>query len=92
MPATLPENTLAPRSLASIRDDETLVVQRILFDSVRAHLAALGVHEGQLVRCRLTTLSDLVLETVGGSIATVERSWARFVQVGSAGSPRARCA
>jgi Fe2+ transport system protein FeoA len=69
------------RSMAGARAGETLRVERILFDALRARCAALGVHEGSNVRCRSVTPTRLVLETGGGRTVLFERDWARFIQV-----------
>src|SRR5688572_5098358 len=48
-PATAPLTALRPRSLASIHEGERLVVQRILFDAVRARCDAAGIGEGDVL-------------------------------------------
>ena len=76
------------RSLATVRDGETLVVENILFDSNRARLAAVGITEGDRVRCRVSTPTHVYLETEVGIVVGVERDWATFVQVARAVEPR----
>jgi hypothetical protein len=72
------------RSLAAIREGETRVVERILFDLTRARCAALGIIEGDRVLCRRATHGQLWLETSSGAIVTIDREWATFIQVGDA--------
>lgn len=72
------------RSLAHVRDGETLVVEHILFDANRARLAAAGVVEGDRIRCRTSTSSHVQIETARGALLDVERSWASFVEVSPA--------
>ena len=69
------------RSLDTVRDGETLVVQHILFDANRLRLAAAGVTEGERIRGRASTPSHVQIETTRGALLEVERSWASFVQV-----------
>jgi hypothetical protein len=72
------------RSLASADAGESLHVRRILFGALRALCADLGVHEGDVVRCRAGTPSNILLETAKGRIVALERDWARFIQVSDA--------
>jgi hypothetical protein len=69
------------RSLATMRDGETRVVEHILFDLTRARCAALGIREGDRIRCRLATVSQLYVETDAGRIVTIDRDWGSFIQV-----------
>jgi Fe2+ transport system protein FeoA len=69
------------RSLATVRDDETLVVQHILFDANRVRLAAAGVTEGDRIRARASGPSHVQIETSRGAVLELERSWANFVRV-----------
>jgi hypothetical protein len=39
------------------------------------------VHEGDIVLCRAGTPSHLVFDTSEGRTVTLERDWARFIQV-----------
>ncbi len=72
------------RSLATVRDGETLVVENILFDANRARLAAAGVAEGDRIRCHAATPSYVAIETPLGVVMNVDRAWASFVQVSRA--------
>lgn len=69
------------RTLATVRDGETLVVEDVLFDANRVRLAAAGIQPGARVRCRRATPVEVQLETERGIVITVERTWANFVQV-----------
>ena len=71
------------RSLAATRTGEAVEIQRILFEALRGLCADLGVHEGDVVRCRAGTPSHLLLETPAGRTIALERDWARFIQVSS---------
>lgn len=72
------------RTLATVRDGETLVVEDVLFDANRMRLAAAGILPGDRVRCRRATPGEVQLETERGIVVSVERSWANFVQVSDA--------
>lgn len=60
-------------------------IKRILFEALRELCADLGVREGDLVRCRAETPSQLLLETPAGRTVALARDWARFIQVASPG-------
>lgn len=70
------------RSLAAADAGEAIEIRRILFGALRVHCADLGVHEGEVVRCRACTPSELLLETSVGRVVALERDWARFIQIG----------
>ena len=79
------------RSLAAADTGEAIEIRRILFGALRNLCADLGVHEGEVVRCRACTPSQLLLETPAGRVVALERDWARFIQIAAAGqseSPR----
>lgn len=69
------------RTLATMRDGETLVVRHIFFDDVRARCARAGIAEGDQVRCREATPAEVHIETPRGAVVSVARRWGRFVQV-----------
>ena len=69
------------RSLASIRQGETVVVECILFDIVRSRCETKGIRLGERLRCRDVVPGRLLLETARGALVAVEQQWARFVQV-----------
>ncbi|HWV56546.1 MAG TPA: hypothetical protein VNZ57_03660 [Longimicrobiales bacterium] len=71
----------SPRSLAAVDTGDIVEIRRILFDVLRGLCADLGVREGDVVRCRANTASHLLLETAGGRTVTLERDWARFIQI-----------
>lgn len=69
------------RSLAATRTGEAVLIRRILFGALRSFCTALGLREGDVVRCRAGTPSHLLLETASGRTIPLERDWARFIQV-----------
>ncbi len=73
------------RSLAAADTGEAIEIRRILFGALRNLCADLGVHEGEVVRCRACTPSQLLLETPAGRVVALERDWARFIQIAAAG-------
>ncbi len=73
------------RSLAAADTGEAIEIRRILFGALRNLCADLGVHEGEVVRCRACTPSQLLLETSAGRVVALERDWARFIQVAAPG-------
>src|SRR5437763_985639 len=70
-------------SLAATSAGESVQIRRILFGALRALCADLGVREGDIVLCRAGTSSHLLLDTPEGRTVTLERDWARFIQVAS---------
>ncbi len=78
------------RSLAAADTGEAIEIRRILFGALRNLCADLGVHEGEVVRCRACTPSQLLLETPAGRVVALERDWARFIQIAAAGQARVR--
>ena len=82
--ATVAPNVAFEHSLAATRSGDRVRISRILFATLRAHCHDLGIHEGHLVRCRAGTLSQLLLETDAGRRVSLERDWARFIQVSEA--------
>ncbi|HEX7052028.1 MAG TPA: FeoA domain-containing protein [Longimicrobiales bacterium] len=71
------------RSLAATRTGEAVLIHRILFGALRALCSDLGVHEGDVVHCRAGTPSHILLLTDAGRTVSLERDWARFIQVRS---------
>ncbi len=69
------------RSLAAADRGEMIEIRRILFGALRELCAELGLHEGEVVRCRAGTPSQLLLETQGGRVVALDRDWARFIQI-----------
>ncbi len=69
------------RSLAAADSGEAIEIRRILFGALRNLCADLGVHEGEVVRCRACTPSQLLLETRAGRVVSIARDWARFIQI-----------
>lgn len=75
-------DTEAPvRSLAATCTGEAILIRRILFGTLRTYCADLGLREGDVLRCRAGTASHLLLQTPAGRTITLERDWARFIQV-----------
>jgi hypothetical protein len=70
-----------PQSLAATRSGERVEVRRILFQGLREHCSDLDIHEGDVLRCRAGTASQLILETAGGRTVSLQRDWARFIEV-----------
>ena len=71
------------RSLATSAVGDLVQVELILFEGLRAHCAAIGIHEGDRLRCCSVTPATLVFETPSGSLVALEQKWARFIQVGT---------
>jgi hypothetical protein len=69
------------RSLAAASAGESVQIRRILFGALRSLCADLGVREGDVVQCRAGTATHLLLDTPEGRTVTLERDWARFIQV-----------
>jgi hypothetical protein len=75
---SLPEGV---RSLAATAVGEAVEIRSILFEAVRSLCYDLGVREGDIVRCRADGPSHLLLETPRGRTVSLDRDWARFIQV-----------
>ena len=69
------------QSLAATRTGDCVEIRRILFGALRDLCSDLGLFEGQWVRCRAGTTSQLMLETPDGRTVALQRDWARFIQV-----------
>jgi len=74
------------RSLADIRRGETVRIEGILFGALRELCRAIGIEEGDDVRCRGTSRGAVLLETPVRRTALLEMDWARFIQI-SADAP-----
>ena len=72
------------RSLAGTGTGEAVEIRHILFDTLRTLCDNLDVHEGDVVKCRAGTATQLLLETRHGRRVTLQRDWARFIQVSTA--------
>lgn len=72
---------LRTRSLASVNAGEYVEIRRILFDSLRHLCSDLGINQGQRVFCHASMESTLLLQNPEGRKVTLERAWARFIQV-----------
>jgi hypothetical protein len=70
-----------PHSLAATRTGQTVEIRRILFQGLREHCSDLDIHEGDVLRCRADTASQLILETTHGRTVALQRDWARFIEV-----------
>ncbi len=73
----------ATRSLDTAEAGEMITVRRILFDTLRSHCSARGVHEGARVRVGPGDAQRVQLQTAGGRAVPCERRYARFIQVTS---------
>ncbi len=69
------------QSLAATQTGDVVVIQRILFEGLRSRCSELDIYEGDTVRCRAGTNSQLMLDTQRGRTVALERDWARFIQV-----------
>lgn len=68
-------------SLVTTAPGETVRVRRILFGAVRSLCQGQGLTEGAIVRRRGDIGDTVILETADGEPLTLDRRWARFVQV-----------
>lgn len=69
-------------SLSAVRAHDRVVIRRILFEELRELCAQLDLREGETVRWRAIG-THLFLETPKGRVVSLERDWARFVEVSS---------
>jgi hypothetical protein len=73
-------------SLLDVAPGETVEVDLVLFDTLRAHCAELGVRQG----CRLTRLggdvSNISLRGEDGTVVDCPARLARFIEVTRAGA------
>jgi Fe2+ transport system protein FeoA len=82
-PATRKTST---SSLAAVRTGDRVRVQSILLEGARQYCEALGFEAGDVIRCRNAGRSALLLVTPGGRTVSLDRDWARFIQVRAANS------
>lgn len=68
-------------SLAATKTGDFVEIRRILFNTLRTHCSDLDIREGDVVRCRADTPSQLMLETRSGRTVALQRDYARFIQV-----------
>ena len=68
-------------SLAATKTGDLVQIRRILFNTLRTHCSALDIREGDVVRCRADSPSQLMLETRSGRTVALQRDYARFIQV-----------
>jgi Fe2+ transport system protein FeoA len=71
-------------SLAAIRAGDRVRIQSILIDGARQYCEDLGFGAGDVIRCRNAGRSALLLVTPGGRTVSLDRDWARFIQVRAA--------
>lgn len=83
VPVRAPQRaTTAPAaSLAGVRAGETVVIESILFGSLRELCAHLGLHPGDKTRCHANGPGFLYLEAPDGRTISLELDWARFIAV-----------
>lgn len=68
-------------SLADVPPGETVVVRRVLFESLRAHCAERGIQAGDRVTVLQGGESNLLVWQVGGRVVRCRPEVARFVEV-----------
>lgn len=83
----MPVRNPRARCLADVGVSETVRVERILFHVLKDLCYDLGVEEGDVVRCRRSSRSFLVLENPAGRTIILEMDWARFIEVGPTEAP-----
>jgi hypothetical protein len=69
------------RSLADVAPEQTVRVERILFEMLRELCHSKGLDEGDLVECRRASDKVVILRNGAGRSVIVDADWARFVQV-----------
>ena len=70
------------RGLASLAPGESGQIDSFLFDSLRSLCLDLGLHDGDVVRCRAGSAGVLILDTESGRTISLARDWARYIRVG----------
>jgi hypothetical protein len=70
-----------PLSLAQVDVNETVRVEGFVFGMVRDLCDSIGLHEGDVVRCRANGAATVILEGHVRGTLVVDQDWARFVQV-----------
>jgi Fe2+ transport system protein FeoA len=73
-------------SLAAVRTGDRVRVQSILLEGARQYCEALGFAAGDVIRCRSAGRSALLLVNPVGRTVSLDRDWARFIQVRAANS------
>lgn len=68
------------RSLCDVHPGETVKVRLVLFDSLRAYCADLGLHDGDRVILLEEGSTDVVVRGSGGIVVRCPSDLARFVE------------
>jgi len=70
-------------SLGGVRPDDgrTYFIRRIVFDLVKNRCSELGLEEGGTLRCRSRDHEKVVVELSGGTVRSLDLTYARFVEV-----------
>jgi hypothetical protein len=68
-------------SLAAVRNGDRVRIHTILFDAARQYCEDLGFAVGDVVCCRNAGRSSLLLVNPDGRTVSLDRDWARFIQV-----------
>lgn len=84
-------NSFQPLSLAQVDVNETVRVEGFVFGMVRDLCDSIGLHEGDVVRCRANGATTVILEGHVRGTLVVDQDWARFVHVKPIGLPPERC-
>ncbi len=69
------------RALAEVKTGERVEVVDIVFDTIRELCPTLGIHLGDVFRCRERTSHAVLLMRGDGAQVEVDRFYASFVQV-----------
>jgi hypothetical protein len=75
---TAPQST---HSLAEIAINQTVRIEGFVFGMVRDLCDSIGIHEGDVVRCRSNGAATVILDGPARGSLVVDHDWARFVHV-----------
>lgn len=76
------------KALAEVKAGERIEVVEIVFDTIRELCPTLGIHLGDVFRCRERTSRAVMLMRGDGAQVVVDRFYASFVQVRSVDQTR----
>jgi hypothetical protein len=68
-------------SLAAVQPGHVVQVRSFLFGAARVNAVAVGLHEGDVVRCRGRVGTSLLLATSSGASLLLDGDWARYIAV-----------
>jgi len=74
-------------SLAMASAGQAVEVREILGERLREYCHDIGLHEGDVLRCRVNGPTHKIMTTASGRTIVLEQDWARFIDVYEVSNP-----